>query len=228
MAGHEFNTGRQIVELENADQAALVARRLFPGPSFGSRMQRLRPYICPFHELVRQVPAGSRVLDVGCGSGLFLGLLSSVDRIQSGLGFDASQQAISLATAMAQKLSGAAVSFRHIKVDEKWPDDSFDVVSLIDVMHHIPSSARDHTLRLIADRVRRGGLFIYKDMVTRPLWRATANQIHDLAIARQWIVYEPVDRIEAFCADFGLEALVRKDINMLWYGHQLRVFRRPG
>lgn len=212
--------------MNGAAEAALFARKLFPDSSFGSMLQRLRPFICPFHELVRQVPTGSRVLDVGCGSGLFLGLLSSVGRIQSGMGFDASPFAISLAVEMAERLSGAEISFRKIDVSEAWPAGNFDVVSLIDVMHHIPLSEREHTLRLISDRVRPGGIFLYKDMVDQPIWRALANQAHDLIIARQLIKYEPVERVEEFCKTLGLKTVVQKNINMLWYGHELRVFRR--
>jgi 2-polyprenyl-3-methyl-5-hydroxy-6-metoxy-1,4-benzoquinol methylase len=214
------------VELIDAAEIALLARKLFPDSSFGSILQRLRPYICPFHELVRQVPAGSRVLDIGCGSGLFLGLLSSGGRIQSGLGFDASRSAISLAARMAERLPGTAISFRQIDVSEAWPDGTFDVVSLIDVMHHIPSTEREHALRLISDRVRPGGIFLYKDMVDQPIWRALANQAHDLVIARQLIKYEPVERVEDLCKTLGLEMIVQMNFNMLWYGHELRVFRR--
>jgi 2-polyprenyl-3-methyl-5-hydroxy-6-metoxy-1,4-benzoquinol methylase len=203
------------------------AKRLFGDPSLMSSIQRYRPFICPFAELIEQVPNGSYVLDVGCGAGLYLGLLASLGRIRGGIGFDASVAAIAAARNMSQKVAPIRLEFRHLGVDEEWPSGTFDVVSLIDVMHHVPKPVRRDVISFAAERVGSGGLFIYKDMVRRPLWRAAANRAHDLVMARQWISYEPVETVEGQCRSLGLELIHRQDINMLWYGHELRVFRRP-
>jgi 2-polyprenyl-3-methyl-5-hydroxy-6-metoxy-1,4-benzoquinol methylase len=210
----------------NTSNVALSARQLFGDSSLVSTVQRYRPYICPFAELIEQVPAGSNVLDVGCGAGLYLGLLASQGRIGGGVGFDSSPAAIAAAQTMSQKLAPIRLDFRHLGVDETWPDGAFDVVSLIDVMHHVPRPVRPDVIRLAAERIRPGGRFIYKDMVRRPLWRAAANRAHDLIMARQWISYEPIEAVEAQCRAIGLELVHRQDINMLWYGHELRVFRK--
>jgi 2-polyprenyl-3-methyl-5-hydroxy-6-metoxy-1,4-benzoquinol methylase len=215
------------VSSETNSNVVLSAKRLFSDSSLTSTVQRYRPFICPFAELIEPVPGGSNVLDIGCGAGLYLGLLASLGRIREGIGFDASPSAIAAAQRMSQKVVPVRLDFRHLGVDEKWPDGRFDVVSLIDVMHHVPKLVRADVIRLAADRVRPGGLFIYKDMVRRPLWRAAANRAHDLVMARQWISYEPVETVEAQCRVIGLELTQRQDINMLWYGHELRVFRRP-
>ena len=212
---------------ENNRDVALSARRLFGDSSLLSTVQRYRPFICPFAELIEQVPSGSDVLDIGCGAGLYLGLLASLGRIRGGVGFDASASAIAAARNMSQKVAPIRLDFRRLGVDEQWPDGMFDAVSLIDVMHHVPIPVRPDVIRQAADRVRSGGLFIYKDMVRRPLWRAAANRAHDLVMARQWISYEPVEAVEAQCRALGLELVHGQDINMLWYGHELRVFRRP-
>jgi 2-polyprenyl-3-methyl-5-hydroxy-6-metoxy-1,4-benzoquinol methylase len=67
-------------------------------------IQRLRPKICPFNELLPLIPAGSRVLDVGCGSGLWAGLMIQTDRASFVHGFDASQKAIAVAKRMRECL----------------------------------------------------------------------------------------------------------------------------
>ena len=218
---------RLIVPSENNSNVAPSARRLFDDSSLISTVQRYRPYICPFAELIEQVPTGSEVLDIGCGAGLYLGLLAAQGRIRGGIGFDASLPAIAAAKTMSEKVAPIRLDFRHLGVDQEWPGGTFDVVSLVDVMHHVPIPVRRDVTRLAAERVRPGGLFIYKDMVRRPLWRAVANRAHDLVVARQWISYEPVEAVEAQCRAIGLELVHPQDINMLWYGHELRVFRRP-
>ena len=67
-------------------------------------IQRLRPRICPFSTLLPLFPRGSRVLDVGCGSGLWAGLLIATDRAVFVHGFDASKKAIDIARRMQSRL----------------------------------------------------------------------------------------------------------------------------
>ena len=84
-----------------------LAGRLYPeGSAVFRTLQRYRPYICPFEELIPEVPIGASVLDVGCGAGLFLGLLDAVGREPDGTGFDASPQGIKLAKAMSMQGAG--------------------------------------------------------------------------------------------------------------------------
>jgi 2-polyprenyl-3-methyl-5-hydroxy-6-metoxy-1,4-benzoquinol methylase len=227
MLTDEVPQGRLILRSVSLHEIISAARLLFSGSSFASIVQRNRPFICPFGALIAEVPGGSNILDIGCGAGLYLGLLASFGRIREGIGFDASAPAIAAAQKMARKVAPLRLNFCERDVKEPWPDGTFDVVSLIDVMHHVPQPARETVLQRAADRVRPGGLFIYKDMADRPVWRATANRLHDLVMARQWVHYAPVEAVEAFCRSTGLELIHREDINMLWYGHEMRIFRRP-
>ncbi len=58
-----------------------IARELFCNAPLPMRLlQRYRPCICPFESLVPDIQEGSSVLDVGCGCGLFLGLLAALGR----------------------------------------------------------------------------------------------------------------------------------------------------
>lgn len=208
-----------------------MARELYAdGPWMIRRMQWYRPYICPLGALIAQVPSGSTVLDVGCGGGLFLALLHRSGKLQRGIGFDSSAPAIEIANCMITA-GGAeaqrALCIEHRAMEDPWPTELFDVVSLIDVMHHVPQTARLDLLQRLVACTRPGGRLIYKDMCRRPLWRAWANRLHDLALARQWIHYIPVELVESTLIDMGLQLVASEDINMLWYGHELRVFRKP-
>ena len=189
-------------------------------------MQHYRPYISPFELLIKAVPVGSRVLDIGCGGGLFLGLLSKTGRIRSGLGIDTSKQAIAVASQMTTRLlENHGVRFEDRSASTPLPDELFDVVSLLDVMHHIPSPHQRLVLEQAIARVAPGGRFIYKDMVARPFWRALANRLHDLVIARQWIHYLPLERAIAWAEAKGCVVIEMRTVNMLWYGHEIIVFQ---
>jgi len=51
---------------------------------------------------------GSRVLDVGCGSGLLLGLTAALGIKFEGVGFDVSHHGIDLATRMTRRAASIA------------------------------------------------------------------------------------------------------------------------
>ena len=201
------------------------------GPAALRLIQRYRPFICPFHRLLEWVPRGSSVLDVGCGAGLFLGLLAHGGGIGRGFGFDAGLKQVESARLMARRLEGrtpARLVFEHRDVADSWPQESFDVVCLIDVMHHVPVPQRRGLVSKILERVGPTGRFLYKDIGGRPLWRAWANRIHDLAMVQEWVRYQPVEHVEQWCEQQGLMLVHRERIDMCWYGHDLCVFERQG
>lgn len=210
-------------------QVADIARQIYrDGPIMLRKLQHWRPLICPYHVLLDQVPANVRVLDVGCGAGLFLGTLAATGSIAGGFGFDSSAPAIAAADTMTRQLpENHNVSFQHLDATEPWPDGEFDLISVIDVMHHVPPAAQRAVFAQAAARVAPGKWLLYKDMARRPVWRATANRLHDLVVAQEWINYVDLDEILAWGDQEGLTVQARQDIDMLWYRHELVLFQRP-
>lgn len=203
-----------------------IARRICREQSGAGRLLQIyRPYICPFEELLPHVPEAADILDVGCGGGLFLGLAAETRALKSGLGFDANPATIAIAQNLALETDN--VSFVHLDVEAPWPEGPFDVVSMIDVMHHIPPAAQPGIFPLVAARLKPGGVFLYKDINAGDWLRATANRMHDLALAQDWVHYLPTARARALAEEAGLTEERYAKINRLWYGHDLHVFRRP-
>jgi 2-polyprenyl-3-methyl-5-hydroxy-6-metoxy-1,4-benzoquinol methylase len=207
---------------------SVIARHLYhDGSLLGRTLQRWRPYICPFQPLIEAVPPGSRILDVGCGGGLFLGLLAHTDRIAAGYGFDANRSAIRLAEIMRRRLTNPnRLYFEHRDAQAPWPEGPFDVVSMIDVMHHVPSAARFDILSRAASRLVPGGLLLYKDMAERPFLYAWANRTHDLLLARQWIHYSPIKTVKEWTVALGLDCEQEDSWRVLCYAHEFMLLRR--
>ncbi len=206
-----------------------IARNLYAdGPTFRRTVQGHRPLICPFGPLIEAVPQGARLLDGGCGSGLFLGLLAHLGCISFGHGFDASREAIALAERMKERHpEGHRLLFECRGAEEPWPEGEFDVVSVIDLIHHVAPGNQAEVIRKAASRVRRGGLFLYKDMTRRPRWRVLASVLHDLVLARQWFHIPSFEAAAEAAGACGLIARERAVHNMFWYGHEIGVFQRP-
>lgn len=209
---------------------ASIARAIYTkGPLLTRAMQHWRPFICPFDLVMQEVPPGSFVLDIACGGGLLLGALAATRRICGGVGFDFSRDAIRVAAAMTESLDcGGRLEFLHLSVMDPWPEGPFTAVTLIDVMHHVPVVSQHEVLRKAARVLPTGSRLIYKDIAPRPRWRACANTVHDLILARQWAHYVPMPTVIEWARAEGLDLLRSYQRNRLWYGHQFAVFVRPG
>jgi 2-polyprenyl-3-methyl-5-hydroxy-6-metoxy-1,4-benzoquinol methylase len=215
--------------MRTATELSRTAKHLYGRHSgLSARVQIFRPFICPFEELLPLVPTGSRVLDIGCGAGLFLVLLGSQGAIERGLGFDVSKPAIELARRIASQLTGRAeLEFLEVDAASAWPDGEFDVVSMIDVLHHVEPSRQMNVLSLAASRTRRGGLLLYKDMALTPRWRAWCNQAHDLVMAREWVHHVPFSRVQQHLSSLGMAQVARGSAARYWYAHEWGVFTNP-
>jgi len=212
--------------VETARQARKLYRNL---RGLTVMLQRWRPYICPFEVLLESIEPNSDVLDIGCGGGLFLGLIAERGKLSSGVGVDTSRQGIEVARKMsANNALSPKLDFRQVEAGADLPDSMFDVVALVDVLHHIGKSKQCESVRQAAMRVRPGGKLIVKEIATRPRWRALANQLHDLVLARQWVQHILEDDIRQ-----GIDLdqvpgrwLPEFRINTLWYGHIVLIFER--
>ena len=190
-------------------------------------MQIYRPYICPFDALIPWVPDQGTILDVGCGGGLFLGLAKSVKPGITGIGFDASPSAIDMAQAMCRSaFSEKNLTFELRSVDTPWPEGTFDAVSMIDVLHHIPPEHQRATVEKLFAKLNPGGVLIYKDMGNKPMLHAWWNRLHDLLLARQWINYCPVSAVEGWLRDYGANIIHRSDHRLGLYQHELIVAKK--
>lgn len=187
-----------------------------------------RPSICPMQPLLDAVPDGSSVLDIGCGNGLLLAWLALNNKIVAGLGCDVSLHALEGARSMAQAFRAASGQdlLKFADCREALPGGQYDLVSMVDVMHHIPPSRQREIFVEAVARIKPGGLLLYKDMAARPWWRAWANRLHDLLLARQWIHYAPLTTVKGWAEGAGLALQHEECYARFVYGHELLVFRK--
>ena len=117
---------------------------LLPNP----RHQQLKLFI---DELLAQ-SAPLRILDVGCGAGLMTGHLT---RYGSVTGIDFSSAAIEVARRLVPE-----VDFQ-VRDAADLPDGPFDLITMFDVLEHIPEADRPGALAALATRLAEGGrLFV--------------------------------------------------------------------
>ncbi len=193
-----------------------------------ARLQRWRPRFVPFAPLLAVVPPQARVLDVGCGAGLFLALLAQRGDLTLGLGVDSSAPAIARAMDMRTRHQhGAVLEFRAQDARTPLPAGPWDAVCLIDVLHHVPPAQQAGVVAAAAAVLRPGGVLIVKEMATRPWWCAGANRLHDLLLARQWIHQMEAPTVVGWCRSAGLSITGQGAARHAWYAHHWTVAQRP-
>lgn len=200
------------------------------GPFLARLRQLLRESVCPLEKLVEAIPGNPSMsaLDIGCGGGLMLALLGLHDKIGYGLGFDSSPSAIALAQLMRKnihlKKSNLKLNFTCLSAHSEWPEGEYNLVLLMDVLHHIPPEIQKNVFHKALSKVSQGGFMVYKDMATYPRWKMMANQIHDLIFAGQWISHIPLSDVMAWASEKDFRILTQKTYSKLWYQHDLIIF----
>ncbi len=186
-----------------------------------SLLQSQRYRIAPMDRVIEAIPVGSSVLDVGCGGGLLLNCAAAYRRLSRGYGFDSSPHAVSVAQAASLRLARLGVNvvptFEVRSVEQGFPEGIFDVVSVIDVLHHVSPRFQQDAFERAASRVRAGGVLLIKEMRPSPAWRAACNRLHDMIMARQWIHYVEEPQVDTWAVNCGLKKVSSEWFDMFLY-----------
>jgi 2-polyprenyl-6-hydroxyphenyl methylase/3-demethylubiquinone-9 3-methyltransferase len=129
---------------------------------------RIRSWTCPLPRVVERAPREGRLLEVGCGHGLFANAAALSRPGLDVLGVDPDPGKIRWAQATVG--SRPNVRFRTAllaEVDER----GFDAVAAVDVLYLVPRAEWASFLAGLRDRLRPGGRLLLKDVEPRPRWK---------------------------------------------------------
>jgi SAM-dependent methyltransferase len=183
MTTHKTLTGRQQREAEFYQHYAARQRvdRVDLAPVLGHERRPWNPY-WHVYELARRrfLHGGQRLLDFGCGAGAasirFAHLGYQVD------GFDLSEDNLAIARDLAEVHGLAAqCTFTPMLAEQlDYPEDTFDVVVGIDILHHVEIARAVREARRV---LRPGGVAIFKEHVEAPVLDRARNSALGLRLA---------------------------------------------
>lgn len=145
----------------------------------------LRWATCPFERVAAQVPSGGRVLEVGCGYGLFSNhlALSSPKRQVMGIDIDVRKVVHGQRAAQRGRARGAACEV-HLEPPGEVPGGPWDAIVIVDVLYLLDVDAQEGLLRSCAEALALGGVLVVKEMARTPRWKARWNTAQETLAVR--------------------------------------------
>ncbi len=187
-----------------------------------------RAFSCPMDRLAELVPAG-KVLEVGCGHGLFSALLASRgDRQVKGIDLD--ERKIS----HARLLEGQNGLRFAVQPLESEPERDWDAIAILDVLYLVPREKHRAMLEACVERLKPGGLLLLKEVGTEPRWKHAKAWLQEVAMVRllgrthgQAIEFLPADQMAGLLRELGLRVEVRDVSAGYTTPHVLFLGRKP-
>lgn len=144
----------------------------------GARLRVLGRYVlCPYAAILRSLPPSGRILDVGCGDGLLLFLLSRESHSPAGTyaGIDPAEDKIDNARRALDGLAECNVGRVAVL-----PNETYDCVSIMDVLYLMPQKDWSELLGHAVRVLRTGGRLIVKEVIDRPCWKRWVTYLEEL------------------------------------------------
>lgn len=112
----------------------------------------MRFLTCPFLRVVRHVPPGARLLDVGAGHGVF-----------SALAADRGAHVVAVEPDLRKVLARPIPGVQFVIGFDDVVRGTFDVVAINDVLYKLPLDQWDALLTRVVERLPSGGILLVKE-----------------------------------------------------------------
>jgi len=211
----------EVIRIVRAYDDALV--RSYCWVRFGILRQRF------LDEIGQYLPDGGRVLDVGCGFGLFSLYYAALRPSLQLLGVDRDRRRIDLARRAAVRLGIGNVAYAVGDAQALAVEEAVDAAYMLDIVHHLPRAAVAPLLAYLHASVRPGGRLLVKEVDTRPRYKRWFTHALDrLMDPRSAVCYWSSEDLARLLEGVGFRVFRHQMVDYLPYPHVLYVCERRG
>jgi len=159
--------------------AGRAALRAYRGLPVSARLHAtIRWWSAPFPAVESLVPRTGRILEIGCGHGLFCTYLALAAPTRTVRGSDIDEPKIGQAAAVAGELTGVDLQF-EVATSGTVAPGPWDAIVIVDMLYLLPAVEQK---RLLADAVAQlgpDGVLLVKEMSASPSWKARWNVLQE-------------------------------------------------
>ena len=164
------------------DAAGRAALAAYAGQSAAVRLHaRVRWYSAPFPAIAEVLPVAGRILEIGCGHGLFsvYAALASRARVIRGVDIDSAKIAV------AQRVAGRVSADLEADLEfDVTPSGAvspgpWDAIVVVDMLYLLPAAQQQQLLTEAAGELAPGGRLVIKEMARTPRWKAAWNSAQE-------------------------------------------------
>jgi 2-polyprenyl-3-methyl-5-hydroxy-6-metoxy-1,4-benzoquinol methylase len=218
--------------------------------SIGSTAPRLEPIIDAYRSLIvrlyvrgrfhilrsrfleeigQYIPRRGRVLDIGCGFGLFALYFAKLRPEVTIEGFDYNARRIDDANEAARTLGRSNARFRCGDATKVSVIGTYDAVYMLDIVHHVPRAAVDPLILAIKRHLKPGGTLLIKDVADKPAYKRWFTWALDKAMdPRTPVSYWSPAELQRLLERHGFTVYQHRMVDYLPYPHVLYICHAEG
>lgn len=204
-----------------------ILKKNIPKTSFVNGIKIIyRPYICPFGELLSNIKENKSIFDIGCGSGMFLLLVTKLRKPKKLAGIEIDDKLVKNAQFLLQEthIENIIETYDGVSIPESIID--YDYVTMIDVLHHIPKKQQFIFLEKVYGNMSKGRVLILKDInASKKIW-TIFNKLHDLLLAGEIGNEISLEQAIKWLEEIGFEIISKSTKQTLVYPHYIIIARK--
>jgi SAM-dependent methyltransferase len=175
-------------------------------------------------EMVQYLPDGSRVIELGCGFGLFTLLFAYMRPRSTFFAFDYNQRRIDLAREAACRLGLSNIEFHCEDAANFKIEQTYQAGYVMDLIHHVGKDRAKQLLTKIYSCLDDDSIFLIKEVDNRPAFKMWFTRILDFVMApRDEVYYWPETQMKTMLRQIGWEVTSHAMVDFLPYPHRIYI-----
>ena len=178
------------------------------------------------------LPAEGRILDVGCGFGLFAAYFAQTQPQRRITGIDTNARRIEMARKVMSSIGLVGHEFiagDAREVQRVTGGGSFNAIYVLDVMHHVPREDQEALLMCLRDLLVPGGVLVLKDITTQPTFGLKFTELLDRVMVgwNEPLAYRHHSEWGSMLAGLGFRSRAVRVPDILPYPHVVIAAWKP-